>query len=64
MIGVMKINPRWRKERMIENFSVFDFKLSSEDMDAIKALDTKVSSFFDYRDPAMVKWLATRKLDV
>lgn len=33
-------------------------------MEAIKTLDTKTSLFFDYRDPAMVKWLGERKLDV
>ena len=53
-----------RKERMIENISVFDFELSAEDMAAIKTLDTKTSSFFDHRDPQMVKWLGERKLDV
>jgi diketogulonate reductase-like aldo/keto reductase len=62
--GVVVIPKSVRKERMVENFSIFDFELSSEDMDAIKALDTKMSSFFDHRDPAMVKWLGTRKLDV
>jgi len=62
--GVVVIPKSVRKERIVENFNIFDFELSSEDMDAIKALDTKLSSFFDHRDPAMVKWLGTRKLDI
>ncbi|MEI7846698.1 MAG: aldo/keto reductase [Chloroflexota bacterium] len=53
-----------RKERMLENINVFDFELSSEDMAAIASLDTKTSCFFDHRNPDMVKWLGTRKLDV
>lgn len=53
-----------RKERMVENISVFDFELSLEDMAAIAALDTKTSAFFDHRNPEMVKWLGNRKLDV
>ena len=62
--GVVVIPKSVRKERMVENFSIFDFELSPDDMDAIKTLDTKMSSFFDHRDPAMVKWLGTRKLDI
>ena len=53
-----------RKERMIENISVFDFELSAEDVAAVTTLDTKTSSFFDHRDPEMVKWLGNRKLNV
>ncbi len=49
------------KERIKENYNIFDFELSTIDMDAIKTLDTKTSSFFDHRDPAMVKWLGEYK---
>jgi diketogulonate reductase-like aldo/keto reductase len=62
--GVVVIPKSVRRERMVENFNVFDFELSPDDMDAIKTLDTRVSSFFDHRDPAMVKWLGTRKLEI
>lgn len=62
--GIIALAKTTRKERMIENISVFDFELSAEDMAAIATLDTKTSSFFDHRDPEIVKWLETRKLDV
>jgi len=62
--GVVAIPKSVRKERMEENFNIFDFELSADDMEAIKTLDTKTSSFFDHHDPAMVKWLEERKLNV
>ncbi|MEQ9099897.1 MAG: aldo/keto reductase [Imperialibacter sp.] len=62
--GVVAIPKSVRRERMEENFNIFDFVLSGEDMEAIKILDTRTSAFFDHRDPAMVKWLASRKLDI
>ena len=61
---VVAIPKSVRKERMEENLNIFDFDLSAEDMKAIKTLDTNASLFFDHRDPAMVKWLGERKLEV
>lgn len=57
--GVVAIPKSVRKERMAENFAIFDFQLQPEDMTAIASLDTKQTAFFDHRDPAMVKWLGT-----
>jgi diketogulonate reductase-like aldo/keto reductase len=62
--GVVVIPKSVRKERIVENFNIFDFQLSSEDMEAIVSLDTKVSSFFDHRDPEVVKRLGNVKLDI
>lgn len=62
--GIIALAKSTRKERMLENINVFDFELSTEDIAAITALDTKTSSFFDHHDPKMVKWLGERKLEV
>lgn len=56
--GVVCIPKSAKRERMEENFQVFDFTLSETDMETIAALDTGKSCFFDHRDPAVVENLA------
>ncbi|PAF21837.1 2,5-diketo-D-gluconic acid reductase [Terribacillus saccharophilus] len=62
--GVVAIPKSVRKERIIENFDIFDFKLTEEDIIKITELDTKQSLFFSHRDPEMVKGISTRILDI
>ena len=62
--GIIALSKSTRKDRMMENIRVFDFDLNAEEMAAITTLDTKTSSFFDHRNPELVKWLGSRKLDV
>lgn len=54
--GIIVIPKSTHYERMVENFTVFDFVLSAEDMEHITALDKKQSSFFSHYDPNMVEW--------
>jgi diketogulonate reductase-like aldo/keto reductase len=45
-------------ERMKQNFEVFDFELSEEDMQQIRNINTNTSSFFDHRDADRVEWFS------
>lgn len=60
--GVVAIPKSVKKERMAENLNSLDFRLTSDEMEQIKTLDTNASLFFDHRDPKMVKWLGEREL--
>lgn len=54
--GVVVIPKSTHIERMKENFDVFDFALTNEDMSAISSLDKAESLFFSHYDPNMVEW--------
>ena len=60
--GIVAIPKSTHKERMAENFAIFDFDLDEADLDKIAKLDEAKSSFFDHRNPEMVKSLGTRKI--
>lgn len=61
--GVVAIPKSVRRDRMAENFTVFDFTLTDDQMAAIAALDTGASLFIDHRDPAVASRLASYRLD-
>lgn len=62
--GIVALAKSVRKERMAENLAVFDFLLDDADIARIATLETGTSSFFSHRDPAIVKWMSERKLDL
>ncbi|MDY1449034.1 aldo/keto reductase [Pseudomonas aeruginosa] len=62
--GIVALAKSVRRERMEENLGVFDFALDEADMARIAQLETGESSFFSHRDPAKVKWMSERRLDI
>jgi len=62
--GAVALAKSVRQERMVENLAIFDFELDANDMARIATLDTATSSFFSHRDPAVVKRMSERKLDI
>ncbi len=56
--GFIVIPKSVHKERMIENFNIFDFKLDEDDMNKIVKLDKAESAFFSHCDPDVVEIFA------
>ncbi len=53
--GIVVIPKSVHKARMAENFDVFDFELSADDMKTMNSLDKNESQFFDHRDPVAIE---------
>ena len=57
--GVVVIPKSVHKDRIIENFNVFDFELNAQDMESIAVLETGKSLFLDHRTPKTVEWMCS-----
>lgn len=62
--GIVALAKTVQRARMEENLDVFDFKLDEADTKAIATLDSGKSSFFSHQDPAIVKWMSERRLEI
>lgn len=62
--GVVSIPKSVHRERIEQNFAIFDFTLDDRDMESIAALDTGKSCFFSHSDPEIVSWLGTVRYDI
>ena len=53
--GVIVIPKTTHRERMRENLDIWDFQLSDQEMDRLRAMDTGKSAFMNHEDPETVE---------
>ena len=54
--GIVSLAKSTHENRIQENYAIFDFELTEDEMETIKKLDANTSLFFDHRDPNMIEW--------
>ena len=57
--GIVSLSKSANPERVRQNFDIFDFELSAEDMDKIAALNTNTTVFSDHHEAKTVELLAS-----
>ena len=55
--GIVAIPKSSHKERMEQNFNIFDFQLTSNEMQEITTLNQEDAGFINFQDPNFVKYL-------
>ena len=55
--GIVAIPKSSHKERMVQNFNIFDFSLTSNEMQQIATLNQEDAGFINFQDPQFVKYL-------
>ena len=55
--GIVAIPKSSHKERMVQNFNIFDFSLTSNEMQQIATLNQEDAGFVNFQDPNFVKYL-------
>ncbi|MCK8638001.1 aldo/keto reductase [Fructobacillus fructosus] len=61
--GIVVLSKTTKPDRMEQNLNVLNFFLSEDEMNTITSLDMQTSQFFDHKDPEVIKWMATRRID-
>ena len=62
--GIVALAKTVNKDRMEENFDIFEFKLTQDHMSLIASLNREESSFFSHRDPDVVMGISSRYFDI
>lgn len=57
--GIVSLSKSATPERVRQNFDIFDFELSAEDMDIIATLNTNTTVFSDHHEAKTVELLAS-----